>query len=145
MRLITLGSDDQGRSYVVSDEEIKTTEAIPGFSMMSLFATTEVPPPSPPRGQGIHDPNPQVPGTVNWMMVDIAPGRVGPGQELHYNTTIELACLLEGTIHYELGIGTVDLAPGDCVAMPGVDHATFAGPEGARMIAISIGMAPFDD
>ena len=143
MKLVTLGINDEGLSYVESEREIETTEAIPGFSMVSLFATTEVPPPTPPAGQGTHDHNPQKPGTVNWMMVDIAPGRVGPGQDLHYNNTIELACVLEGTIHYELGVGTADLGPGDCVAMPGVDHATFAGPEGARMITISIGMEAF--
>jgi hypothetical protein len=141
---VTLGINSDGRSYVESDREVETIPAIPGVSVMNLFSTTEVPPVAPPKGEGVYDDMAMVPGTMTWMVVDIEPYGGDPdaslASQMHYNNTIELAVLLEGTIHYELGEGTADLLPGDCVAMPGVDHATFAGPEGARMINISIGL-----
>ena len=62
--------------------------------------------------------------------------------EMHYNNTIELFCVLEGSMRTILGDGVLELQPGDCVAMPGVDHATRAGPQGARVLSISIGLAP---
>ncbi|HEY6533431.1 MAG TPA: hypothetical protein VIY72_14075 [Acidimicrobiales bacterium] len=146
MKLVTLGIDDEGRSCVVNERQIETTPAIPGVSVMNLFSTIEVPPVAPPPGEGAFDDMGMVPGTMTWMIVDLEPyeegAEKGLANEMHYNTTIELACLLEGSVHYELGVGTADLAPGDCVAMPGVDHATFAGPDGARMVSISIGLAP---
>ena len=144
MKLVTLGIDDEGRSYVVSEREYETFPAIPGVSIMELFKTTEVPPVAPPKGEGLYDDMGMVPGTMTWMVVDLAPYEGDPeaslATQMHYNNTIELAILLDGSVHYELGVGTADLGPGDCVAMPGVDHATFAGPEGARMINISIGL-----
>ncbi len=87
------------------------------------------------------------PGLVHWMVVDLEPysDEDAPtlATELHYNNTIELFCVLEGSMNTGLGDGgALDLHPGDCVAMPGVDHATRAGPDGARVLSISIGLAP---
>jgi mannose-6-phosphate isomerase-like protein (cupin superfamily) len=146
MRLLTLGIDDQGRSYLAEEREVETTSVIPGVAMTSLFATSECPPKAPPPGVGIFDDMQMVPGTVNWMIVDLEPysedNEPNLATEMHYNTTIELFCVLEGSIHTVLGVGALDLRPGDCVAMPGVDHATHAGPAGARVLSISIGLAP---
>ena len=76
------------------------------------------------------------PGTVAWMLVELAPyseqNRSIQATEMHYNNTIELFCVLEGSVNTILGNGSLDLRPGDCVAMPGVDHATRAGSDGAR-------------
>ena len=147
MRIVNLGIDDQGRSCVAEEREIETTEALPGVAMMSLFRTEESPPPRPPAGQGIFDDMGMIPGTVNFMIVDIAASSpddppVPFANQMHYNTSIELFCVLEGLMTSTLGDGTVvELRPGDCVSMPGVDHATHAGPEGARVVCLSIGMA----
>jgi hypothetical protein len=40
-----------------------------------------------------------------------------------------------------LGDGALHLHPGDGVAMPGVNHAARAGPDGARVMSISVGFA----
>ena len=65
------------------------------------------------------------PGLVHWMVVDLEPYSAQDeptlATELHYNNTIELFCVLEGTVNTILGDGALDLHPGDCVAMPGVD------------------------
>jgi hypothetical protein len=148
MRIVNLGIDDQGRSCVVQEREIETAEAVPGVAMMSLFKTEVSPPPRPPAGQGIFDDMGLEPGTVHFMMVDIAPSSPDDppspfANQLHYNTSIELFCVIEGLMTSTLGDGTVvELHPGDCVSLPGVDHATHAGPDGARVICLSIGLAP---
>jgi mannose-6-phosphate isomerase-like protein (cupin superfamily) len=146
MRLLTLGFDDEGRSCLVDEREVATSPIIPGVAVDSLFATAECPPKAPPPGTGIFDDLQMLPGTVNWMVVDLAPysEKDAPSiaTEMHYNTTIELFCVLEGSVHTVLDVGALDLLPGDCVAMPGVDHATHAGPDGARVLSISVGMAP---
>jgi mannose-6-phosphate isomerase-like protein (cupin superfamily) len=147
MRLFVLGLDAQGRSCLVEQREVTSVPAMPGIAVASLFATTECPPPAPPPGHGVFDDMQMAPGLVHWMVVDLDPysEKDAPtlATELHYNNTIELFCVLEGSMNTGLGDGVVlDLRPGDCVSMPGVDHATRAGPEGARVLSISVGLAP---
>ena len=147
MRLFVLGLDPQGRSCLVEEREVTSAPVIPGVATASLFATSECPPPAPPPGQGTFDDMQMAPGVVRWMVVDLEPYSADDeptlATELHYNNTIELFCVLEGSMNTGLGDGHVlDLHPGDCVSMPGVDHATRAGPEGARVLSISIGLAP---
>lgn len=148
MRIVNLGIDDQGRSCVEQEREVETAEAVPGVAMMSLFQTRQSPPPRPAAGQGIFNDMGMEPGTVNFMVVDIAPSSpddpaVPNANQLHYNTTIELFCVLEGLMTSTLGDGTVvELNRGDCISMPGVDHATHAGPDGARVLCLSVGLAP---
>jgi mannose-6-phosphate isomerase-like protein (cupin superfamily) len=146
MRLFTLGLDSEGRSCLVDQRQVATAPIIPGVATASLFSTTECPPTAPPPGRGIFDDMQMAPGLVNWMVVDLDPysdqNEPSVATEMHYNNTIELFCVLEGSVHTLLGNGMLELGPGDCVAMPGVDHATRAGPQGARILSISIGLAP---
>ena len=145
MRILTLGIDEQGRSCLAGEREIETIPVMAGVAVGNLFSTTECPPPGPPPGQGVYDDMGMAPGTVSWMVVDLEPyseeGEPSLATEMHYNNTIELFCVLEGSVHTVLGNGALDLTVGDCVAMPGVDHATRAGPDGARVLSISIGLA----
>jgi mannose-6-phosphate isomerase-like protein (cupin superfamily) len=143
---MTLGLDSEGRSCLVEEHDVTTAPVIPGVAMASLFSTTECPPIAPPPGHGTFDDMQMTPGTVNWMVVDLEPYMEGDeltlATKMHYNNTIELFCVLDGSVHTVLGDGALDLKRGDCVAMPGVDHATRAGPDGARVLSISIGLAP---
>jgi mannose-6-phosphate isomerase-like protein (cupin superfamily) len=146
MQLFVLGLDGEGRSCLVEQREVTSVEAMPGVAVASLFATTECPPIPPPPGRGIFDDNQLGPGLVHWMVVDLEPyseeDEPTMATQLHWNNTIELFCVLEGSVNTVLGDGALDLHPGDCVAMPGVDHATRAGPDGARVLSISIGLPP---
>jgi mannose-6-phosphate isomerase-like protein (cupin superfamily) len=147
MQLFALGIDDQGRSCLVEQREVTSVPAMPGIAVASLFATTACPPLAPPPGVGVFDDMQMAPGLVHWMVVDLAPYSAADeptlATELHYNNTIELFCVLEGSMRTELGDGNVlQLVPGDCVSMPGVDHGTKGGPEGARVLSISIGLTP---
>jgi hypothetical protein len=38
--------------------------------------------------------------------------------------------------------GAHPVAAGDCVVLPGVDHAMRPGPDGCRILVVSIGTAP---
>jgi mannose-6-phosphate isomerase-like protein (cupin superfamily) len=147
MRILSLGIDAEGRSCLTEEREIvPVPSGLPGVTVASMFATAECPPVAPPPGHGIFDDMGMVPGSVNWMVVDLEPysehDQLNMATEMHYNNTIELFCVLEGSIHTVLGAGSLNLQPGDCVAMPGVDHATRAGSEGARVLSISIGLSP---
>jgi len=146
MRILVLGLDAEGSSCVAEEREVATAPAMPGISVASLFSTTECPPPAPPPGSGTFDDMQMAPGLVNWMVVDLEAysdqDEPTMATEMHYNNTIELFCVLEGSMRTILGDGVLELQPGDCVAMPGVDHATRAGPQGARVLSISIGLAP---
>lgn len=144
MRILTLGIDEQGRSCVVGERAVAPAEVIPGVAVERLFSTTQSPPLAPPPGQGVYDEMTLEPGQVSWMVVDMAPysdeDEPTIATAMHYNNTIELFCVLEGSVRTVLGAGVLELGPGDCVAMPGVDHATRAGAQGARVLSISIGL-----
>jgi hypothetical protein len=146
VKLLTYGLDSDGRSCVIDEREITTDVVLPGLGMTTLFQTREVPPVAPPPGSGVFGNMGMVPGSVNWMMVDIAPHDEARGAtlatEMHYNNTIELFCVLEGSMISALDDGPHVIERGDCVAMPGVDHATFGGPDGARVLNVSVGLAP---
>ncbi len=146
MKLLTYGLDSEGRACVVEEREITTNEVMPGLSMTTLFQTFAVPPVAPPPGNGVFDDMGMLPGSVNWMIVDIAPHDESRGStlatEMHYNNTIELFCVLEGSMIHRLDDGEHVLERGDCVVLAGVDHATFGGPEGARVLNLSVGLAP---
>ncbi len=150
MRLLTLGVDDDGLSYLVEEKEVTTDAVMPGVAMMNLFSTAECPPIAPRPGTGHFGDMGLAPGTVSWMVVEMEPYSENDeptplATEMHYNNTIELFSVLEGGVQTVLGHGALDLRPGDCVVMPGVDHATHAGPDGARVLSISIGLAPGSD
>lgn len=146
MRILTLGLDADGRSCLVEQREVATSPVMPGVAVANLFSTTECPPISPPPGRGIFDDMQMAPGTVSWMVVDLEPhtekSEASLASEMHYNNTIELFCVLGGSMHTTLDDVELVLKPGDCVAMPGVDHATRGGPEGARVLSISVALAP---
>jgi hypothetical protein len=146
MRILSLGLNADGRSCLVEQGDVTTSTVMPGVAVANLFSTTECPPIAPPPGRGIFDDMHMAPGTVSWMVVDLDPytesSEATLASEMHYNNTIELFCVLEGSMHTTLGEGELDLERGDCVAMPGVDHATRGGPQGARVLSISIALAP---
>ena len=149
MRILSLGVDDEGHSYLVDEQEVTPSNVMPGVAVASLYTTSECPPIAPRPGTGHFGDMGLAPGTVSWMVVDMEPYSEDDeptplATEMHYNNSMELLCVLEGSVNTILGHGALDLRPGDCVSMPGVDHATRAGPEGARVLSISIGLAPRD-
>ncbi|BBX20466.1 hypothetical protein CRI77_09450 [Mycolicibacterium duvalii] len=136
MRTLITGTDAEGRSCVVSAEELTLDTLAPGFAMGVPYQTTTNPPPARPAGsaplidQGI------APGLARWMVVDLGPGSETP---MHHTDTVDLETVLSGTVELILDDGAHALAAGDLVVLTGVDHAWRAGPDGCRLSAVLIG------
>ena len=137
MRRLVTGTDDQGRSCVISEAEIELVEPLPGnlVSMEQLFATAELPPPW--RSVGTSEKlDLGVGAGLSWMVVRWEPNGEWPP---HFTDTLDLDLVLNGTIDLVLGDGAHRLEAGDCVVVEGVDHAWRAGPDGCTMIITAIG------
>ena len=73
VRTVITGVDADGKSCVVSQDELSLDQLAPGFAMGIPYATTTSPPPRRPAGtaplidQGI------APGHVRWMVVEPRP------------------------------------------------------------------------
>ncbi len=139
MRTLITGVDADGRSCVVSQDELALDELAPGFAMGIPFATTASPPPARPQGsaplidQGI------APGLARWMVVELGPGSETP---MHHTDTLDLETVLSGSVELILDDGAHHLDQGDLVVLAGVDHAGRAGPDGCRLSAVLIGTPP---
>ena len=139
MRTLITGVDADGRSCVVSQDELALDELAPGFAMGIPFATTASPPPARPQGsaplidQGI------APGLARWMVVELGPGSETP---MHHTDTLDLETGLAGSVDLILDDGAHHLDQGDLVVLAGVDHAWRAGPDGCRLSAVLIGTPP---
>ena len=145
MRKLITGIDGKGRSCVVEESEVVTApvEGIPGFAMQSLYRTQQCPPPARPPALADFVDVQLAPGLLRWAVIDHAPfGAHLEGSTpatLHHTDTLNLVIVQSGTIELLLQAGNRTLEPGDCVVMPGIDHAYRAGPEGCRLVAISVG------
>jgi quercetin dioxygenase-like cupin family protein len=136
--LIT-GVDADGKSCVVSQDELTLDQLAPGFAMAVPFATTSSPPAAGAAGsaplidQGI------APGLARWMVVELGPGSETP---MHHTDTLDLQTVLSGTVELVLDDGAHHLVEGDMVVLAGVDHAWRGGPDGCRLSAVLIGTPP---
>jgi quercetin dioxygenase-like cupin family protein len=139
MRLFITGVDADGKSCVVSSDEVEINPVAPGFGIAIPHNTTQSPPPARPHGRAdLIDPFLE-PGLVRWMVVDQGPNTETP---MHHTDTIDFETILSGTVDLILGDGAHHLEAGDMVVMNGVDHAWKAGPDGYRMSAVLIGTPP---
>ncbi|MCZ0732442.1 cupin domain-containing protein [Mycolicibacterium iranicum] len=139
MRTLITGVDADGRSCVVSQDELTLDRLAPGFAMGIPFATSQSPPPARPAGsaplidQGI------APGLVRWMFVELGPHSETP---MHHTDTLDLQTVLSGSVDLVLDDGAHHLEQGDLVVLTGVDHAWRGGPDGCRLSAVLIGTPP---
>ena len=147
MRRFITGVNAAGRSCVLEETDIvpSPVAGIPGFSNASLY-TSATGPPARPGGNGAFVDLHMAPGAVRWMVVEHAsPGTYGPQNftaELHYADALYLICVLRGSIEMRLEDDVVQLEPGDCVVLPGVDHGYTAGAGGCRMLVAQVGTPP---
>jgi hypothetical protein len=145
MRKIITGVDAEGQSCIVEVSEV-VTAAIPEvdfLTMASLYATPSSPPPAGPPQTGHFTDVRLDPGMVRWSILDHQPHGEGVDDStattMHHSAAVDLVFVLAGSTHLYLQTGDIELVPGVCVVMAGVDHAQVNGPEGCRMMTISIG------
>ncbi|MDY6996173.1 MAG: cupin domain-containing protein [Actinomycetota bacterium] len=139
MRTLMTGFDADGKSCVVSQDDLTLDQLAPGFAMGIPYATTTNPPPARAGGsaplidQGI------APGLVRWMVVELGPDSETP---MHHTDTLDLQTVLSGSVELVLDDGAHRMEAGDLAVLTGVDHAWRAGSEGARLSAVLVGTPP---
>ncbi|BBY63100.1 cupin domain-containing protein [Mycolicibacterium helvum] len=139
MRLFITGVDADGKSCVVSNDEVEINSVAPGFAIALPYATTQSPPPARPHGNADLIDQFLEPGHARWMVIDQGPNTETP---MHHTDTIDFETVLSGSVDLILDDGVHQLEAGDMVVMNGVDHAWKAGPDGYRMTAVLIGTPP---
>jgi quercetin dioxygenase-like cupin family protein len=139
MRLFITGVDADGKSCVVSNDEVEINSVAPGFAIALPYATTQSPPPARPQGHADLIDQFLEPGHVRWMVVEQGPDTETP---MHHTDTIDFETVLSGSVDLILGDGVHRVEAGDMVVMNGVDHAWKAGPDGYRMSAVLVGTPP---
>jgi quercetin dioxygenase-like cupin family protein len=123
-------------------------EAVPGHgvNVARVFATTESPPPARRPALGEHVDTSLLPGTLRWMVVEHPPHHLLEGRTtsttMHHSDALDLVFVHEGSGQLLLQDGPHDVTVGDLIVMPGVDHAMRAGPDGCRLVVVSVGTPP---
>jgi hypothetical protein len=125
MRCVVVGSDEDGRSHIVREQEIDAE------GRTVLWETTSGDAPSFPRQEAglsdLHVP----PGNVRWVMRFQPPEHQSP---MHWTETVDFDLIVTGKIDLLLDTGAVRLSAGDCVVLAGARHAWRTDPDGCLMM-----------
>jgi len=133
MRVVTTGTDDAGRSLIVSVDEHTEPPAIEAVHEIfndSLSVVTHL-----DRSGTFMDIAPSLGGAM-WRVFDFSPGLV---YDMHYTASIDFDVVIEGGITLGLDHGDIELVPGDCVLIRGDSHSWAAGEKGCRMLTAILG------
>jgi quercetin dioxygenase-like cupin family protein len=164
MRRVVTASDENGRSFLVSDgtppilfhfrdqtdphsvAAVRVTELpgdlMPGAGVLGeLWAADATAAPDGTVDSTI--------GLEGWA-VDVPPGAsrfrtslFSPGRQtaMHRTNTLDYDFVLSGSVTLILGDSSeTELMPGDAVVLPATDHAWRAGPDGCRLGVVMIGL-----
>ena len=130
-RRVVTGTDEAGRSRVVSDGEGAAT---PGFAELWVGSARNPLEAAPERGEPWSRVEPP-PGATSWRIFELPPDEVVaaylasrdlPEVEasgFHRTDTLDYVLILDGERSLELDEGSVDLRSGDCVVQRGTRHA----------------------
>jgi len=131
LRRIVTGTDDAGRSGIVSDG---AASEIPGFD--ELWASAgERPLDALPRADGPPTRLEPAPGGLSWRVFDLPPDEVvaaylasqnlpeAEADGFHRTATLDFVMILDGEVTLELDRGAVVLGAGDCVVQRATRHA----------------------
>jgi mannose-6-phosphate isomerase-like protein (cupin superfamily) len=148
MRKLITGVDAKGRSCLLEVVDVTPTRApgAHGVDVARIHATTEAPPPARAPALGDFIDTSLAPGLVRWLVVEHAPRGAGEppttATTIHHTNALDLVFVHAGTGEMVLQDGAYPVVAGDCVVLPGVDHAMRPGPDGCRILVVSIGTAP---
>jgi len=119
IRRVVTAIDDQGKSYVKWDNEIKAVPGRPGFSFFPMWATKKL-----PAEMTEEDPNTWELGTSLAGGSVFRIGRYEPGTAARWHRTdsVDYAICLSGEMWMQLDKGEVHLKSGDVVIQRGTIH-----------------------
>ena len=145
MRNLITGIDAEGRSCIADAHEIvpAPVDGFGGLKMASLFRIEQSPPPArPPALADTVDV--QLPaGHVRWMIIEHEPRTTHQAETgataMHHTDTLDFVFVQQGSAEFVLQDGTHEVKAGDHLVTTGVDHAWRAGPDGVRLLVVSIG------
>ena len=145
MRNLITGIDAEGRSCIAEETEI-VPEQVGGYSglkMASLFRIEQTPPPARPPALADTVDVQLPPGHIRWMIIEHPPHAEHQADTgattMHHTDTVDFVFVQQGSAEFVLQDGAHEVHAGDHVVTTGVDHAWRAGPEGARLLVVSIG------
>lgn len=145
MRNLITGLDAEGRSCIAEETEI-VPEPVGDYSnlkMASLFRIEQSPPPARPPALAETVDVQLPPGHVRWMIVEHAPNTSHDADtaaaSMHHTDTVDFVFVQQGSAEFLLQDGAHKVSAGDHIVTTGVDHAWRAGPDGARLLVVSIG------
>jgi quercetin dioxygenase-like cupin family protein len=139
MRKLVLGLGEDGTTRVLEEVAVAFSEVLPGIGWDTIFETAESPPPSRPQGDGDLLPMGVDPGLVRWNVMEWGAGAEVPRP---HTDTLDFDTVLTGSVELILDDGSHNLVSGDCVVVPGIDHAWRAGPEGCQVSCVFFGTPP---
>lgn len=123
VRRIVTGTDDDGRSVIVLDDNpaaISLGDEKGARTIIEVWSTVSTSsPPSNPTETGSAKPGLAASGT-EIRIVEMAPGC---RREMHRTDTVDYGLILSGELHMVLEKGETLLRPGDIVVQRGTNHA----------------------
>lgn len=120
-RRVIAGTNQDGRSYVVTDEVVPGQQERPDGTLVQEVWRHE----KLPASLAVDDPDlgpPPAEGVVV-RLYTMAPAGSGPEMELHTTTNHHVITVLDGHVELLLDDETVTLAPYDTMVIPGSSHA----------------------
>jgi quercetin dioxygenase-like cupin family protein len=142
MRNLITGIDAEGCSCIAEETEIvpSPVDGYSGLKMAPLFRTEQSPPPPRPPALAETVDVQLPPGFVRWMIVQHEPHQAETGATtMHHTDTLDFVFVQEGSAEFMLQDGVHEVSAGDHIVTTGVDHAWRSGPDGARLLVVSIG------
>jgi quercetin dioxygenase-like cupin family protein len=148
MRNLITGIDAEGRSCIAESTEIVAApvDGYPGVRTAALYGTEQSPPPPRPPALEHTVDVALAPGLVRWMIVEHEPHATHQAETgattMHHTNTLDFVFVEAGSAEFVLQDGVHEVSAGDHIVTTGVDHAWRAGPEGTRLLVVSIGTPP---
>jgi len=138
MRSLIAGTDDEGRSTILSEVVIAERDMHAGgpSHRNDVFFLRETPPPArPPARAGYHETGID-PGHADFLVLQMPAGVEHP---MHHTDTLNFHTIVQGHLDVVLDDGPHRLDTGDSLVLPGIDHGWKAGPEGCTMTIVNLG------
>jgi quercetin dioxygenase-like cupin family protein len=140
MRRFVAGIDAAGRSGLIEDAPLALKAGRSGDHQMArIYQTGASPPSAPPPGPANFVDVGVGAGILRWLVIQFEPKAEFP---MHHTDTIDCVLILDGSVELGLDDGLHLLETGDCVVIPGVDHAWKSGSTGCRLCVTAIGTPP---